>query len=898
MFSALFQSLSFLNPALLLGLLALPAVWWLLRAIPPAPTLISLPTARFLKNLKSEQSPSARSPWWLLLLRLIILSLIVLGLAGPVIGPRLALPDSPNIRLVIDNSWYSAPVWDQKMDLAEKLAQSATRTPKTIYIALTAPQTARDVPTISGPLTGSQAVSFIRSLKPVPWDSDIETLNTALAEQDIDAHSYLLTSGHSTRPFEKLVIRLREQGRLTVLAPQNNPAPLILKSPPQSASALKFIIEPAGETSPDNATVLAFGRNGEIRAREVVSHIGDKTEVEFDLPADQRASLQQIKIAGQDHAAAVYLLDERHRRRRVGIVGPPGTGESRPFVEAQFYLERALSPYAQVTTADLMSLLDDPPEVIIMPDVGSIPPAQIGPLEKWLAEGGVLIRFAGPNMTRDFGEDPLLPVPVLNTGRALDGIATWEDPPDIRPFAEDSPLAGIAISPDIKIRQQILADPSADLTAQSWATLADGTPLITHERREQGYLVFVHTTASARWSDLALSGTYVEILKRLIALAALRGSGPADFGSPLPPLFVLDGFGRRQSPVDGINPFDPSQSKSISPGPFTPPGMYGTAQFKQALNLGDHVGGLNPLPGGLSLENYQQNSETALGPYLLYAALILFLIDFLIMLILKGRTAGVFTFRSLRRTATGLFIIFSLFISAQPALAQTPEAQYANELRLAYVQSGNPSVDRTTQAGLEKLAQVLTIRTSAEPAGVAPLDIDHDPLVFFPMIYWPVSAGQPPLDSTALGKIQHYLDHGGTIVFDLLGQGRQAGLQSLLSGLDTPPLQPLPEDHVLGKSFYLLDRFPGLHSGEAIWVESLSAGGRDNVSSIIIGNHNWAGAWAEGQPGPGGMPGNSRQQELAYRVGVNLMMYALTGNYKADQVHVNEILERLGRPER
>ena len=109
---------------------------------------------------------------------------------------------------------------------------------------------------------------------------------------------------------------------------------------------------------------------------------------------------------------------------------------------------------------------------------------------------------------------------------------------------------------------------------------------------------------------------------------------------------------------------------------------------------------------------------------------------------------------------------------------------------------------------------------------------------------------------------------------------------------------PVPEDHVLTKAFYLLDHFPGRHRDGEVWIEARPGNVNDGVSSIIIGANDWAAAWATdetGRPLAAVYPDGPRQRELAYRFGINLVMYTLTGNYKADQVHVPAILERLGQ---
>ena len=113
-----------------------------------------------------------------------------------------------------------------------------------------------------------------------------------------------------------------------------------------------------------------------------------------------------------------------------------------------------------------------------------------------------------------------------------------------------------------------------------------------------------------------------------------------------------------------------------------------------------------------------------------------------------------------------------------------------------------------------------------------------------------------------------------------------------------PPLARLTGAHVLARSFYLLGSFPGRIDAGDVWVQRDQDRGNDSVSPVIIGGNDWAGAWAvdaQGRPAHATMPGGTRQRTLAYRFGVNLVMYALTGNYKGDQVHLPSILERLGQ---
>jgi hypothetical protein len=251
---------------------------------------------------------------------------------------------------------------------------------------------------------------------------------------------------------------------------------------------------------------------------------------------------------------------------------------------------------------------------------------------------------------------------------------------------------------------------------------------------------------------------------------------------------------------------------------------------------------------------------------------------------------------------------------AQTEKPRDPEEAFALratlETRLAYVVTGDTRLDSVSRSGLVGLSALLRQRTAIEPGSPIAVDIERDELAFFPLLYWPISSVQRPPSDRAVEKLNAYLRSGGNILFDTreqasltfdpfgTGGAGSAKLRQLLSGLDIPALTPVPVDHVLTKSFYLLKRFPGRWTGGTVWVERRGGRHNDGVSSIIIGSNDWAGAWAVDANGVATLPvvpGGERQREFAYRFGVNWVMYSLTGNYKTDQVHVPAIIERLGQ---
>jgi hypothetical protein len=229
-------------------------------------------------------------------------------------------------------------------------------------------------------------------------------------------------------------------------------------------------------------------------------------------------------------------------------------------------------------------------------------------------------------------------------------------------------------------------------------------------------------------------------------------------------------------------------------------------------------------------------------------------------------------------------------------------------------------VDEVAAAGLRGLSRVLFQRTSVEPAEPMAVDLERDELAFYPLLYWPVTPDQPLPSAAAYARLNQFLRTGGMIVFDTrdadiarFGASSPNGraLQRLAAALDIPPLEPVPADHVLTRTFYLLQDFPGRHASRDVWVEAAPPDAEkvegmpfrnlnDNVTPVVIGGNDWAAAWAIDAAGNPMFPvgrgfGGERQRELAYRFGVNLVMHVLTGNYKSDQVHVPALLERLGQ---
>lgn len=951
-------AIGFLQPWILATLVALPAIWWLLRYTPPTPQVVVFPPTRLLKELKSTEETPAHSPWWLTALRMLLAALLILALARPVLNPDSdTFTGTGPLLLIVDNGWSSAAHWGERREAIETAIDRAGRDGRTTLLAITAN------PSLSGSLSPDQARERIAGLTPEPYAPDRTGLMSIIEKdlaKDTNYSVVWLSDGLEHGGDENFVTSLRklagETGSFAVIRPEREAAPLALgQESGQSGELTARIL--SGVEGPRTGTIKALTGRGEPLGETTFS-LKDgarETHANFDLPLEIRNQVARIEIAGERSAGAVHLLDARSQWHRVGIVSGESREEAQPLLSPLYYVQRALSPYADVVTpqnpnvATAVHDLIDQQKVstIVLADIGKLVAGTQEELEAWIKSGGVLIRFAGPRLEQ--GGDELLPVALRRGGRSLGGSLSWGQPQPLAPFEEKSPFRGLTVPEDVTINRQVLADPTVAMDAEVWATLADGTPLVTAIRQGDGWVVLFHVTANSDWSNLPLSGLFVEMLRRVVTLgssqvgpptgepgATLEASAQANVPSSataLPPIQTLDGYGQLTTPPLRAAPIASDKIDTMVPGPDHPPGYYGPAGAARAFNLVTAKSELIPLrtvEGATELGGYTLKKPLALEPWLFLAALVLFAADIIAVL---GLSSGL-RLRRRAAAATAVLIVFALVpVASISVLAQDPideaaeasSAQTGNPVdefalkaslatRLAYVITGDPEIDRTSQEGLSGLSKVLRARTALEPAEPMGVDIDNDELSFFPLLYWPVRQEAEPLSDETLAKIDAFMKQGGLIIFDtrdhespVSGSGQGNALNRLIGQLDIPSLEPVPEDHVLTKSFYLMRSFPGRWDGGSLWVEaepideaerSERSRRTDGVSSIVITSNDLAGAWAldeTNRPIYPTVPGGEVQREMAFRAGVNLVMYALTGNYKADQVHVPALLERLGQ---
>lgn len=913
---------AFATPLLLLALIVLPVLWWLLRAVPPAPIRRRFPGIALLLGLRDDESQTDKTPWWLLLLRMLAVAAAIIGFAGPVLNPQeeRAAGDGP-LLIVMDASWASARDWPARIDRVGVLLDDAGRAGREVaLVQLT------DLP--AGEVSFQTANAWaprIPTLEPAPHAPDMDAAVDWITSLEGPVEVFWFSDGLDHEGRADLADAFADLGPLSVFQGDRD---LIALAPPRfEDGTIRADLTRLGADTPRDVTIVAHGLDPaglprDLARADVTFDAGDMVATtEFDLPPELRNRITRFELSGERHAGAIALSDDALQRRQVALISGGADDEQQALLSPLHYLRQALEPTADLMEGGLSDILLASPDVIMLADVATLAPDEEIGLVEWVENGGLLVRFAGSRLAgSDVARDeagPLMPVRLRAGGRTVGGAMSWGEPKALEPFAEGSPFFGLAIPDDVQVTSQVVAQPDPALSERTIASLTDGTPLVTRASVGQGSVVLFHVTANAEWSTLPLSGLFVQMLERLAISTRPVAPEAQDLeGTIWTPEEVLDGFGilRDAGTRPGV------AGEELADAPLSAdllPGLYAGEDRRLARNViaPDATLVAASWPTNVPVEGMVVVEPTDLTAAFLTGALILLLVDAIAALWLAGRLGG------LARAAVVLAAV-TLPHGAEAQL--TPDEELAilatSEATLAYVITGDAEVDETSRAGLQGLSNTLFQRTSVEPAPPIGVDLEQDELAFFPMIYWPVTPDQAIPSANAYRRLNDYLRGGGMIVFDTrdahvgrFGSGTPEGrrLQVIAAPLDIPPLEPIPADHVLTRTFYLLQGFPGRHMSRDVWVEAAPPDAEqiegmpfrnlnDGVTPVLIGGNDWAAAWAQDANGRALFPvGRGQtgelQREYALRFGVNLVMHVLSGNYKSDQVHVPALLDRLGQ---
>jgi hypothetical protein len=232
----------------------------------------------------------------------------------------------------------------------------------------------------------------------------------------------------------------------------------------------------------------------------------------------------------------------------------------------------------------------------------------------------------------------------------------------------------------------------------------------------------------------------------------------------------------------------------------------------------------------------------------------------------------------------------------RPVLALGEDSKFT-VARLKYAGDWNPRANGARRI-LAEVSKATSVEVRHEPID---LDPEDKRLFYHPFVWWAGTGSFAPLSEKARNALGRYLRSGGLLLVDdaegIPGQGfDQSVRREIKEILPEHPLERLPEDHALFRSFFLVppERAMGRLASRP-FVEGITI---DNWTPLIYTMNDLGGALARDPFGNWEydcVPGGELQRSWALRLAVNVVLYSLTANYKKDQIHVKEILRRRRR---
>lgn len=906
------EFLFFTQPMALFLTMLLPLLWLLLRLLPLRARPVVFPALVLFGKDKKDKPKPQHIPLWLKLLRLAVILFLIMGLARPVYDPgRQALSFDPTL-IVIDNSWPAAAGWDQRIEAIEsRLNAFADVSQVPVTILTTAPDQNTGRVVFEKNISADEARQLLPTLRPQPWNSDFEAaenlIKPFLFEQDTRWQILWFGDGQKTDGFDSLYDTISNYGDAVLYHDDQMNQGLALTGVSVTSNALDVTFKRFVDGFNYTFTLSALSADGNTILQQDVTFPEGENEykVSVEIPEDILSEVRQLKTSVPNTAATMWSFAGALGTGHAGIVTERDINQKQDYLNDVFYIHRAVSSVGRVSAGSLDDLLQDENiSLLILPDSTKLVADQPDRLREWVSAGNTVLRFAGENLLQQDQPD-LLPVDIVSGQRSFGGALTWEQPARIKSFASTSPFSHLSIPQQVTTRKQILARPDIDLNNKTWVFLEDQTPLVTADTLGRGKLVFVHTTADPSWSDLSISDIFPSILKSILDDAAKKQANISE-NTDISLLKALDAFGREYDAGRYVQDLSYADALERAPSYDVPTGIYQIADNPAArvrLNLGqalkDKMAPTRPYYLFDQIIPYTHKPYVNLAAFCYMLAGILMLAEMIAGFVLINGAARLKPAKFFMIACA--FCIMPLDVQAQEvrSVLQSPE----NVVNFAFIQTGDAARDTISQNGLSVLGTLMRQRTTVEFGQVDAVVPGLDDLSLYPFLYWSMVSSQDGLSEDAVSALQHYINHGGLIFFDtrdaqfqstdtVLGQET---MQRLAGALNFGSLQKLDKDHVLSRSYYLLNSYEGLYTGRPVWVEAASSIDYDGAPSVVVGAHDWAAAWSNIDPTQNiiDLQANSRSREMALRFGVNLVMMALTGSYKTDQVHIQYMLDRM-----
>jgi len=302
----LFSGLSFGAPWILAALLVLPAIWWLLRVTPPLPRRVVFPPLRLLLGLSRDEETPARTPWWLVLLRLVAAAAMIVALSDPLVGKSPPIAGSGPMVLFIDNGWTAAGSWDARQAVISDVLRTASKEGRAVAIVPTA-----DVPDVSL-MDAGKAARIAQALTPEPWLPERSRAAAAIAKAKFAARPQIiwLSDGIEDGTARATADALAAAGSLNIYADGAGKGALALLPPQSDARGFNVDILRADAQGERSGEVAALGSHDEVLASARFRFAGgeNRAQAHIVLPLEVRNETARIAVTNMDSAGTVQLL--------------------------------------------------------------------------------------------------------------------------------------------------------------------------------------------------------------------------------------------------------------------------------------------------------------------------------------------------------------------------------------------------------------------------------------------------------------------------------------------------------------------------------------------------------------------------------------------------------------
>jgi len=887
--------LHFLEPAIFAALASLPIVWWLLRRFPPTPEKVIFPSLAIIKQLHSQPRTNRKTPPWLLIFRITLLMFAILAFAKPYFDSNKKdmtawnnIAQSSKVIIIVDDGYGFA-------QNSSSIKQSGDRIINTAGInnAQTAVISASDAATIKHiSFTNTElAKAILHQISPKAYLPDRTAIiqNLHNSADYSSARIFWLSDGLDAN--DSLIQEAKHKpDNFFIFKPELSKLPVCIKKIESSVDGFDIDVERLSQRSSNVFTIEGRGRDNSVILTETRKFETSALTANVIIkPAREvRNHLTRLTINGGTNACAVWLMDDESAVKSAGII-TSSNADNQPFLQEKYYLTKALEGYAQIDYGNVDELLKAASGLLILPDSTIINTSDSAKLQQWVENGGILLRFAGKNLEDKLKagdtEDILLPVKISSIF-SYGGIANISGQQKLKKFEEKIPLANLSYGSTVNIRK--LAIPATQSnTHEVWARLEDGSPLITSQSRKSGRIIFVHTTANNDWSDFALSGTFVSFVQNILSISGGTHTVKEGFAKQTE---ELDGYGNLTS-ITTANDIKDIQSLRSNPEKFKS-GYYSSGQASIAVNMGRSYG-LTPINYNAAIDYNENTGSKDFTVILAIIAAIMLGIDSILSLVKT-------MYKSAQKMLVTLFITFAL-IPTQSLAKNSSEENPAFKTTIAYVQTGNAKLDRSTEAGITRLSNELANRTSAICNAPVSINLERDDISLYPILYVPIYEGTF-IGVDGMKKLHSFIRTGGLVIFDTMdGADISTALSVnpvliyMLNAMGVSNFEKVNDKHVLLKTFYLLKEIRGRFDDSTTLVEKADENVNDGVSPIIITSAALAQGLSVDENGGNShiiSGGSEKDGEMIVRSGINIAMYALTGNYKADKIHTNIIEER------